>query len=229
MKTICLILLLLLNMSYTFAQATQGISHSFTLSSKSVVYDRATGEQISREKLEVLLRKPESAFHKFFDERGNITHFEYDATISAREIQFYNPAERAKPGTDFPPFVMTTLDKKELSSEGMKGNILVLNFQLMLQGPLFKYEKIKAFEEILDNLKTPVKAIYITSSSSADTRKALQNISLNYPIVTDAHNFREKYKVANVQTFIVIDAAGKLVGYADNDDELKQLLALAGK
>ncbi|TPE43183.1 hypothetical protein FJM65_13775 [Pontibacter mangrovi] len=228
MKTYLLLFLFLMALAPGFAQKA-GVSRSLTLGPKSIIYDEATGKQIRYEEfLERTKNKPHTSLTENIDKYGEASSYVLGSDTGG-EFMGIDVAKRAKKGEAFPPFVMKGMNGEMLESEKMAGKLIVLNFQLYMREPFFNaatLQLLAQFESLISQLgdREEVVPIIVTHSSAEETAEALATLAVKSFIAPNSGSFQRRYYIVKVPSYIVVNRQGRLVGYADDLDELKKLL-----
>ena len=189
------------------------------------VYNKATGELISDKKIKKFKEKdPNFILEPIINKSGNVDSYWYDPNRGNRIIE-RDASKQSKFGEEFPPFVMYSIRENTFDSEKLKGNVVLLFFQLSFEEPFFSKQKFEEFDTLVGEFgeKSNLEAIVITESSRREVNKQVNFQALNEDIVTDGRNFNIRYSIVKFPTAILIDKEGKLVRYYQGFGELSEL------
>lgn len=141
--------------------------------------------------------------------------------------RFRDISKRVKNGNESLPFVMRSINKNILDSEKLKGQNILVQFQVIVNKPYFNEKTIEEFNNLMLEYKNSKNILGITvfeSSKDEIKEKVEINKYPNIEFVADGRNFNERYLNLIVPTYILIDKLGKLVGYYERVemDKLKR-------
>ena len=221
---------LLLTTTSSFAQSdvkhTQTHRKStFKVDESTPIFDKETGKQLTEEEFRDIIKKnPRVHLEKEINESGNIARLIYDPNGSG--ITMRDPNKRVKPNEAFPEFIFTTTTNEQLASKDLAGNVIVLYFNMALAEPYASQQKFADFEKVLKGspISSNILPIIITHSNTEEALAFTKDTPVPYPIVPNAINFFDRYTVIKFPSFVVINKDGTLGAYADNLDELKEVI-----
>tara|TARA_R100000935_G_scaffold45692_2_gene68841 strand:- start:27 stop:710 length:684 start_codon:yes stop_codon:yes gene_type:complete len=216
-----LILFFLVNLC--FSQV--GIQNSVTVSSTSQVYDFSSKKLLSKKEIESRMTKPNNLIiPKEFDKLGNpINFYAISGLDTSGSLDFRPYYKHPKTGENFPPFIATTINNDKIYSNKLKGEILILNFQLILRAPIAKIDRIREVEDFVNSMDN-MQSVIFSISGKDDAIQFMKEYNLTSGIIPNATDFTRKYGVFNFPTYMIINQEGNLAGIYSKTDEL--ILAL---
>jgi len=178
-------------------------------------YDAITGKKLSlKEFVEMTQKYPGIVPFRKINKYGEISALYFDARKSGR-VSYRDTSLRVKPGEEFLPFVMRTIDGECLDSEKLKGKKILLHSQLLMQAQRFVES---SFQEVTALVKEKQKAedvVFIVMTVNAPNEIDDSILAKNElaKIVPNAGNFSERLIINSYPSNILIDEEGKLIGY----------------
>lgn len=228
-RTIFIILGLIMNSQFFFAQSFNN-SYRNTLSGKPT-FNKLTGEIITEKDLGNFIKKyPNSVFEPVIDKYGNIESFQVDPSKPDRRMT-RDISKRVKNGEQFPEFVMKSMKNNILDSEKLKGNAILIRFQLFFNESFFNETEFNEFENLVDELKRTMdfSSIIVTESSENEVRNKIDINKCISEIIPDGRNFNARYLVTHFPSYIIIDKYGALISYYETNDLLQLKMDLYGQ
>ena len=120
----------------------------------------------------------------------------------------------SRPSPNFPDgqlfdFSAKSLDGTSYTISQLKGKIVVLHISALNH---FPETELPSYNEVIDSFGTSGKLVFlcITPVKTADTKKLLQGVSLQYPVIADQQPFLKTTGVHMYPQDIVLDKDGKV-------------------
>jgi peroxiredoxin len=131
-------------------------------------------------------------------------------------------AKTYKLGSEAPKYEFTTVKDEIIKSEDLKGKYVLINFSL----PFFNPNQLKGLNTSLSKFKinSNLKTIVLMQAEKKEVQDFLKNNELNFSFIPDALPFFEYFGIVHVPDFLLIDKEGKIIGKAENFEELEALL-----
>ena len=170
------------------------------------VYDKNTGEKISKNKVIKLLReKPNQPLEEIYDKAGKIYRYLYDANNHATVIVPDRNA-KAKKGEVFPEFLFKTSTGLQINSDDLAGKILLLRFLGDAEDFNLKMDEIIELNEKIENSphKENIEAFILFNNDLSSIEKIFTLKNSNFKIIPDAYNFHRKFHVSRMPTTLVL-------------------------
>ncbi len=122
-------------------------------------------------------------------------------------------------GTDAPDWSLENTAGKRLSSNELKGKVILIDFTAnSCVACILAVPTMNTLHKKYANTTVEVLSINSWDKKEAILKFAKQN-KMNYPVYVDPEKLEEKYKVSSIPTFYIIDKKGKIAasfsGYSD--------------
>ena len=227
MKKKILITLLFFTVLITFGQEKK-VFRKFKTSriekvDLSKIYNKKTGKKIKKKKyIKLKKNNPNLQLERIIGVNGEIVKYLLDLSIINNSPRNY----RTKPiikGELFPNFIAKTINKRIIELSRQRGKIVILRFELEANSFRFKKQEIKQIDNLINkinNKNEKVKAIIFFASNELDIKQGFDLQNSNFEIISNGHNFQEKFSITRFPTTIVIDKNGKLIDYYNYMDEI---------
>lgn len=172
-----------------------GQDNYFKISDKPV--KSPTGQLLTKAEYFELTQKAKYTFRMTLDSEGN---------------EFFQMV-RLPIGDPAPEFKMVDTNGNELSTESSKDKIVVLNFWFTTCKPCI--EEIPELNQVYSRYRENEHVVFasITFNKENEVKKFLEENPLQYPIVANARNICNLFKVNGYPTNIVIGKDSKILDY----------------
>lgn len=109
-----------------------------------------------------------------------------------------------------PNFKMTDLNGNEISSENTKGKVVVLNFWFTACKPCVA--EIPELNEVYEKYKDNTEVVFaaVTFDNEKVVQPFLKKFPLHYPVVANANDICDSFKIMGYPTNIVLDKKGNI-------------------
>jgi hypothetical protein len=210
-----LILLLMLSPLPNLAQDQSIFPFSFERSEiidPNKIYDKKSEEKIPvKDAMELLKNNPEHHYEAEINRYGEVGKFWYDPNNKSKST---NPKPFIlESGQSFPLFTFKTLNGKELTSESLIGNIVIIGFEVA--PTTFRLQK-DHYNQLVSIIKSKEQTCSITlilifmyDVNPDDLEIDLDNTVFNF--VENGMNFRQRYRIVNFPSTLLIDESGRFV------------------
>lgn len=120
----------------------------------------------------------------------------------------------SKTGDKLPNFSATTLEGKLISTENLKGKIVVIKVWATWCGPCIR--EIPELNEVVQENQTDTNVVFlaVTDDSSDKIQSFLKSTPFNYQLITDANHIKDQLQTGPVQYIpehIVVNQQGEIV------------------
>jgi len=167
---------------------------------------------MSQKEVYELLSVKKLNLEEVINKYGEIERYEIDPNIVSKEKFTRDTGKRVKQGEVFLPFVMKSITNKTLDSDKLKGQYILLQFQLSINEPNLIEKPFLEFEKILSEHKN-IQGIFISQSTKKESKDKIGNKSYHFEIVPNGRNFDKRYIIIDYPTMILIDKDGTLISY----------------
>lgn len=130
-------------------------------------------------------------------------------------------------GKILPDFHLSTINRKSISSESIRGKVLVINLWFIACTPCIV--EIPILNKVVKEYAGKnIEFMAVTFDKKKDVEKFLKNQPFNYRHVTDAMDYIKSLKINTFPTHLVVDKKGiilKVLGYSlQMENELKDAI-----
>ena len=153
------------------------------------------------------------SFHYEFSSPGFLTNY------SQQILEPGRPLLRLQ-GQQAPAFTLSTFDKKEISLEGLRGKIILLDFWEVWCGPCI--ESMPKVQHLYDTYKDKglhVFGIINDIKQLGPSKLLVQKRGFSFPMLTGNEQLKKDYKINAIPLYILIGKSGKIIflsaGYSD--------------
>lgn len=198
---------------------------SFKIDENTILFDGSTGNRMTYADFEKLMNekvrvntipnygyngKPES-FRVFVSTGSQVT---------TREPKEYNKGQIA------PKFEFVNLNEEVIKSEELVGKYILINFLVNFNPPFFVPNQLENLNQLLNKYKLSdrLKTLVLVQATKLETQEFLKDKTLDFSFVPDATPFFDYFGIVHIPDFLLIDKAGKVVGKAEDLEELDVLL-----
>jgi len=189
----------------------------------SKIYNKKTGKKIKKKKYITLKKNnPNLQLERIIGVNGEVVKYLLDLSIINNSPRNYTTKPIIK-GELFPNFIAKTINKRIIELSRQRGKIVILRFELEANSFRFKKQEIKQIDNLINkinNKNEKVKAIIFFASNELDIKQGFDLQNSNFEIISNGHNFQEKFSITRFPTTIVIDKNGKLIDYYNYMDEI---------
>jgi peroxiredoxin len=209
MKPFILLILLTISLN-ALSQTPKRFIKSFDPSGK--LYNKHTGEKISDAAFnEYIKDNPRVTFDYEIDKFGEVSKYLLDTT--SRTAARINSENKVAVGNKFPEFVFRSIDEKLIASAALKGQWVILKFELFLQ--MADTQSYEEFNQKLTDLgdQHEIVTIICLMESESQVREAVSTDLSNIHLIPDASNFHIRYGISSTPSLILINPEGKVVDY----------------
>lgn len=215
MKFITLIITTIFLFGISTAYSQEIPEGAVMISDKTIVKD-ASGKQIDMFQAMELTKTGEWKLEAVNDENGKMQYLQLKRTTAEEKRMIANmPAEMNSDdlvGKKAPDFKMLDINGKTISSENTKGKVVVLNFWFIACKPCVA--EIPDLNKVYEQYKNDTNVVFasITFDKREKVQSFLKNTPIKYPVVTDAKEICNLFKVVGYPTNIVIGKNGNYFG-----------------
>ena len=216
MKQILFIMItvLLISMQYVYSQEIP--EGAIMLDENTIIKDEV-GNKVEMFKLMELMNSGEWTMNPVNDSEGKLQYMQLrKATEEEKKMMAQMPMQENSSeliGKSAPDFMMTDINGKTISSENTKGKVVVLNFWFTSCKPCVS--EIPELNEVYEKYKKDTNVIFtsITFDKQDKVNSFLKKYPIKYPVVSDAKEICDLFKITGYPTNIVIDKNGKYFDY----------------
>ena len=207
-----LLLSLLLISLHTYGQ--QSTSSTYQIKS-GTVYDKESGKLLTEDEMAELFANGNPILEPRMDKYGQPSSFTVDRSGSGSRINTRDASKRPLPGEEVLPFIMKSLSGESLDSEALRGQFILLHFELVVSPPIFSLSKFNEMQSSIESIKKEdsLVAISVFQSSQQDIEAVLELSQYPSQIVADGRGFSVRYQITDFPSFLLIGKRGELIGY----------------
>jgi len=203
---------------------SQSIGKTYTnrLSGMKIT-NKLTGEVIKEKEMTNFINNhPNITFEPVIDKYGNIEAYVFDPS-KTDGIKTRDKSKRVAKGELFPPFVMKSISNKIIDSEKLKGQPIVIQFQVSFNKPFFIEKIFNELDSCITNFRKTkiIEAILVTTDLKEEIQSNIKVNACSFTIVPDGRNFHDRYLITEFPSLILVDKEGKLVSYYNSGDLTK--------
>jgi len=220
MKKFLFLFLIISGFSYA-QQPTRTILKTFDMSEE--MYDFDTQQKISAvESKEKISSGKFFPLPKSYNERAEaIDYYLLPALKKGERLNTSKFYSQPKIGKTFPPFIATSYKGETIKSSNFKGKIIIINFQMSLEEPMFNKQSFREFLKVSNSDDRFYPVLFITMAMHEDL---IEEYEVAMPIIDNAFQYGNKYGVETYPNYIVVDTTGKTVAIINSVKQLAKVL-----
>lgn len=223
------LLFILLILSSTTLVAQEIPEGAIMLNENTVIKDE-TGKKIDLSEAMKLTQTGEWKILPVNDSEGKMQYFQLKKTTdNDKKVMSQKPIKGMDSnliGKSAPNYTMVDLNGNTISSENTKGKVVVLNFWFAACKPCI--DEIPELNEVYKKYKKNPNVIFasITFEKLKKVNSFLEKYPLKYPVVADAKEVCDIFKITGYPTNIIIDKEGNYSDYiTGGNSKIGQLLS----
>tara|TARA_B110000305_G_C19309162_1_gene573153 strand:+ start:108 stop:1007 length:900 start_codon:yes stop_codon:yes gene_type:complete len=208
MKQIVFFILTTLLISFQYGYSQEIPEGAIMLDENTIIKDES-GEKVEMFKLMELMYSGEWSMDPVKDSEGKLQYIQLrKATEEEKKMMTQMPMQENSSdliGKSVPNFKMTDINGNTISLENTKGKVVVLNFWFTACKPCI-YE-IPELNEVYEKYKKDTNVVFasITFDKQDKVNSFLKKYPIKYPVVSDAKEICDSFKISGYPTNIVID------------------------
>lgn len=201
--------LLLISLQYGYSQE---IPEGAIMIDENTIIKDESGKKVEMFKLMELMNSGEWTMEPVNDSKGKL---QYMQLRKATEKEKNMMAQTPMPGNSSdligkraPNFKMIDINGNTISSENTKGKVVVLNFWFAACKPCI--DEIPELNDVYEKYKNDTNVIFasITFDKQDKVNPFLKKFPIKYPVISDAKEICDLFKISGYPTNIVIDKNG---------------------
>ena len=216
MKQIVFIILSVLFISLQYCYSQEIPEDAIMIDENTIIKDES-GNKVEIFKLMELMNSGEWSMDPVNDKEGKLLYMQLrKATEEEKKMMLEMPMQGN--GSDLigkkaPDFKMIDINGNTISSENTKGKVIVLNFWFTACKPCIS--EIPELNEVYEKYKKDTNMVFasITFDKQDKVNSFLKKFPIKYPVVSDAKEICDLFKIAGYPTNIVIDKNGNYFDY----------------
>lgn len=212
-RTVFFILMaLLISFQYGYSQEIQ--EGAIMIDENTIIKDES-GKKVEMFKLMELMNSGEWTMDPVNDSEGKLQYMQLrkvtDEEKKMMEQMQANISDLI--GKSAPNFNMVDINGNTISSENTKGKIVVLNFWFTGCKPCIS--EIPELNEVYEKYKNDTNVIFasVTFDKQNQVNSFLKKHQIKYPVVSDAKEICDLFKISGYPTNIVVDKNGNYYDY----------------
>lgn len=216
MRAIVISMIILFGWSHL---AGQSVSHKVSFDPSGKIYNKHTGKKVSDEEFsKYITDNPRVSFEHEIDKYGEVARYLLDTTT--REVAPRTEEDQTKPGEPLPEFVFTSMTGETVASEELKGQWIVLKFEIFL--PMLDVAALKQLDTKIESMSNKEDFVMIDCfiETADEINSKIDGVLNNIFLVSDAMNFQLRYSIVRYPQIILIDPQGIVVGYYSKESEI---------
>ena len=214
-RTVFFILMaLLISFQYGYSQE---IPEGAAMIDENTIIKDESGNKVEMFKLMELMNSGEWTMDPVNDSEGNLLYLQLrKATDEEKKMM----SEMPMPGNgsnligkNVPDFNMVDINGNTISSENTKGKIIVLNFWFTSCKPCIS--EIPELNDVYEKYKNDTNVVFasVTFDKQNQVNSFLKKHLIKYPVVSDAKEICDLFKITRYPTNIVVDKNGNYYDY----------------
>lgn len=203
----------------SFEGLTQPPPGAIKMDDKTIIKD-AEGNKITQEQFMSLMESGEWGIHPVTDPKDGTTKYLqlFQLTEEDKRLMADMPLMQEMPaskniGKEIPVFHLKDINGNIISSENVKGKVLVLNFWFTACKPCIM--EMPDLNKVYEKYKSNPEVVFasVTFNSKKEVKKFLKKNKLDYPTVVDAEKTCKDFEIEGYPTNIIVDKSGKISQY----------------
>jgi len=196
---------------------SQEIPEGAIMIDENTVIKDESGNKVEMFKFMDLMNSGEWTMDPVNDSEGKLQYMQLrKATEEEKKMMPQMPVQENSfdlIGKSAPDFKMIDLNGNTIVSENTKGKVVVLNFWFTTCKPCVS--EIPELNEVYEEYKNNTNVIFasITFNKRKKVDKFLKKYTIKYPVISDARDICDLFKVTGYPTNIVIDKNGNYFDY----------------
>jgi peroxiredoxin len=211
MKKVVLIAIAVLIISLKFGYSQNVSEKAMTIDENTLIKDES-GNILEFSTFTELMHSGEWMINPVFNDIGEMLYIQLKiATEEEKKMMANMPKQGGVSemiGKSAPAFHMEDINGNSISSEEVKGKVIVLNFWFTACKPCIA--EIPDLNEVYEKFEANENVIFasVTFNETKEVRSFLETYPLQYPVVANAREICNLFKVSRYPTNIVIDKKG---------------------
>ena len=218
MKQIVFIILSVLFISYQSCYSQEIPDGAIMIDENTIIKDES-GKRVEMDKFMELMNSGEWTMDDVNDSEGKLQYMQLrKATEEEKKMMTQMPMQENSSdfiGKSAPEFKMIDINGNTILSKDTKGKVVVLNFWFTTCKPCIS--EIPELNAVYEKYKKNPNVIFasITFNKRENVNEFLKKHNIKYPVVSDAKETCDLFKVTGYPTNIVIDKNGNYFDYID--------------
>jgi len=216
MKQIVFIILSVLFISLQSCYSQEIPDGAIMIDENTIIKDES-GKRVEMVKFMELMNSGEWTMDPVNDSEGKLQYMQLrKATEEEKKMMTQMPIQENSSdliGKSAPDFKMIDINGNTILSKNIKGKVVVLNFWFTSCKPCIS--EIPELNAVYEKYKKDTNVVFasITFNKREEVNKFLKKHTIKYPVISDARDACELFKVTGYPTNIVIDKNGNYFDY----------------
>jgi len=212
MKRTIFVLLTFLLISFQYGYSQEIPEDAIMIDENTIIKD-TKGNKVDMPKFMELMNSGEWTMDPVKDDKGNLLYIQLRKATEEEKKMMASGMPMDGNNSDLlgeksPDFSMVDINGNHISTENTKGKVVVLNFWFTSCKPCMA--EIPELNEVYNKYKNDANVVFasITFDKKEKVDAFLKKYPIKYPVISDAKNICDLFKVSGYPTNIVIDKKG---------------------